>query len=579
MTREQLFEAIGEIDDGLLIEPKKKGRIPARVIAACAAMFAVAVVGVGVVRWMHTGVDLPFVSSEDIGTETLDDSMGCYVDMVNLYGITYEAINTPYGVEPGELLATVNTPLIGFTGEYDGSFVGATLLDEGDSIYAWGDYSTDYRIVGITSDGVIRCYERTNLLGKSLTVPFDEIFPAELAKRVIITDNLPCVLGEIDDPDEVKSLADSLLAGCEWTEKPESAVTPTYRLRFVLEDGSETELLVRGDMGYWLGMYITLPEGLAETIAGHVIYEDVSNSLDAGGLYCSSDFDRRRAYETPEPPYEFLMPMFIDSEGLHMGWIYTGDHTLLADDAVRSVHHEGAEIWYLTESGNAAHMVMNFPDDMRALKKIISEGGTFDEYLTREILYEGDFIDLQVLNGVVWALDESGKLYRNGEFVAEGVSCFALDAQGVTVGGKTLRRIDNDGGEIVLSKRPAQAVAACGAAVVYASGDEVRQVRIDGNGDRLLAELTVTEIASARLETDYMLALLGEDGQAYVYGGGKSLFRIAEDVSDIDMTESYDIVLLHTDGSAEYYECFYNTADDQLMHYQKSGDIFLDPIH
>ncbi len=581
MNKEKLFESINAIDDDILERSEKTpAKKPRRAWLKWGALAAgICIVTIGVILGIRAGHTRP--------SEILDntDSAYCYASVVNYNGSSYESISEPDNFQLGKKLGTVELDLKGFNGEVDESIISSTVLAPGDMIYEWAGYSKEFRICGKKADGTIIYFERQRAEGMERET-IAELFPENsTVTKITICDNYPTQLGEITDRQQIENILEVFKQQAAFTDIEDEKDRPSMgddsrRLYLTLEDGSQTEILLyNGEIGSWIG-YIALPDSFWDMINSSIIYEGGETYLNYGALYADIDFYNYGGSGGNLVNSNYAMePVWAVNGELRMGSYKGGGYIVLAKDAAGFIRIENNDIWYLNTSGAVAHIRFLYSGDQGSFYDSISNGKDLSSAITvREVLYPGPFISLKVRDGVVWTLNDKGILAKNGEQIAAGVACYALDSGGVTFGGADgLFREPLSGGKTIqLANGPVTAVAAAGIRVYYAtSSGEIRRVNVDGTKEAPVFGISAIALQYFGDDRNGGLAILGSDGKAYLLYQESLLYLTAENAAGIEVNPYGIVAILYKNGELELTWSSHEPGNGGL--YLRDG--FILPVH
>lgn len=556
MNKEKLFESINAIDDDILERSEKTpAKKPRRAWLKWGALAAgICIVTIGVILGIRAGNNrLP-------GGDT--NYAGDYISAVIYNGGTYESILKPDNFQLGKKLGTVKLDLKGFTGDMDKSIIGSTILEHGDTIYEWVGYNSQFRICGKKEDGTIMYFEHRYGAEGMKNQSIAELFPQNSAvTKITICDNYPTQLGEITDRQQIENILEVFKQQAAFTDIEDEKDRPSMgddsrRLYLTLEDGSQTEILLyNGEIGSWIG-YIALPDSFWDMINSSIIYEGGETYLNYGALYADIDFYNYGGSGGNLVNSNYAMePVWAVNGELRMGSYKGGGYIVLAKDAAGFIRIENNDIWYLNTSRAVAHIRFLYSGDQGSFYDSISNGKDLSSAITvREVLYPGPFISLKVRDGVVWTLNDKGILAKNGEQIAAGVACYALDSGGVTFGGADgLFREPLSGGKTIqLANGPVTAVAAAGIRVYYAtSSGEIRRVNVDGTKEAPVFGISAVAMQYFGDDRNGGLAILGSDGKAYLLYQESLLYLAAENAAGIEVNPYGIVAILYKNGELE----------------------------
>ncbi|MCE5235426.1 MAG: hypothetical protein LLF87_05160 [Eubacteriales bacterium] len=508
-------------------------------------------------------------TDDAVSTVPSEESTACYFSVVTYRGGSYEEIARPDTLTLGAPLGTVAVDLKIYAGDLGADEIGSTILDVGDTVYAWAGYDSAFRICGRSADGTVRCFERLYAEGLS-NVPVASLFPTNVVK-IAVCDNEPTELGVIDDPTEIAALLNDFTRGAAFLNRADAeertgTAGPDRRLYLTLADGSVTEfLLFNESVGHWAG-YVSLPEGFFERIKAYEIYGG-GEAVHHGALYAGIDY----AYSAHDSVME---PVWAANGELRMGWCMQNRYLVLANDAEGCIRIENTDIWYLSLAGEAKRIRFEYPCDGSSSLDAVENGEDLSWAVTaRETLYAGPYASMEVRGGVVWGLDATGTLYRNGEPFAQGVADFTLDNSGVLYGGETgLYRADAQNKSVRLTEAEVTAVASAGIDVYYATAaGEIRRVRLNGESDALVYDLSAASLCYFEYNGHDALAIVSPGGTAYLLYDGAVLYRIAENVAIFDAWDG-KVAIRYLGGETEITWCSYEPENgglylrDELLH-------------
>ncbi len=495
----------------------------------------------------------------------------------------------------GDRLGTVQFNSIGYEGPYEAFSISSTTLHAGDPIYEWEGYDSLFRICGVDSSGMVHGFERNAIesrfeicfidrfshaidtLDRTITGwfrPRDESsdgsilkwFPdAEKIVSIRICDDNPMELGRIDSAEQIREFVRLFKEATVYPDQFDRAamgLEVKQRIYLTLQDGSETQIILfNKNLGHWKG-YVAIPEGLWDLITSDTLYEAGAENLNYGALCAEIDYAGEAFLEIQD---QYVMaPVWAADGELRIGRYYPGDeYYVLANDAQGFIRIEGTDIWYLTDAGNVSHLRFQYPACEADFIEKLAAGADLSAYVTlREMLYEGPFVSLQVRNGVVWTLDAQGFLSRDGAIVETDVTCFALDAEGVTYGcdDGLFRERKGSASAKQLTQTAVKAVAAAGINVYYATADgEIRKIQIDGDKDCAIRSLAAASLQYSPFDVGE-LAITGEDGKAYLLFGDAELFCIAEGVDKTECAYQVSSVFLRRNGAMEWCSFIYEAG-------------------
>jgi hypothetical protein len=555
MNKERLYESINGIDDDILecsenavLKKSRKSWVKWSALAAA----CLGIIAVGIILSSKGAISNPFE----------DDSKACYASIVYYNGGEYGIIvPPPDNIELGKELGIVKQNLIGGKGvavERDVKVISSTVLKPGDKIYELAGYSPEYRICGKKADGTLVYFERQiaeGLAQKTPAVFFPEI---SAVSKITICDNNPTQLGEITDAGQIQELLQLFTEEAKFTDPDEHYFmggAESRRLYLTLADNSQTEILFYDKkVGHWMG-YVTLPDGFWELIENCIVYEGGEDYLNYGVLYAVIDYANYGYSDGYRVNSDYAMePAWAVNGELRMGW-YADGYTILAKDAAGFIRIENSDIWYLNTLGDVAHLRFWYPHYQGTFYDAVMAGEDLSGYVTvREVLYEGPFLSLQVRDGIVWTLDGAGILRRDGEQVAEGVTCFALDPGGVTYGRADglFRLKSSDSRLIQLADKNVTAVAPAGIKIYYATDSgEICRVRVDGAENTSVYHLPAVTMHYFYGDRNGALAILGSDGNGYLLYEESMLYLAAENAAGIEVDPNGITAILYQDGELE----------------------------
>ena len=457
--------------------------------------------------------------------ETLHSEISIsWADVIYYNGGEYQNVDCDI-VVAGEKLGVVKYNIIDFhncgkTTPSDG--ISATFLKNGTEVHACEGYSPEFRICA-KSISSFAIYERIDIDEES-DVSFSEMIPERnmVEKLLIITTNKYHPVGEIDKTEDIDAFW-NLLKKCKFTDQKVSAANqPKYefKIKIIFSDGSETSFGVFDDgIAYFKGR-VEIPEELYSLAIKNTFAAVRDLEKHKGSFYLGEDFifegnDSDVIYERAS--------MWIADGKLKMSGGINDEHMIITDNAKGQLANENNDFWYLTNEGNVAYI---FCDGQKKKK----EGKEVYECFTEPtVLYEGDYVSLDVYDGVVYALSEDGTLYRNGKAYIQNVKEFMVHSKGVVYTDESGLHLYTDGKNSTLVSKNIDTFDIGGAYVYYSSEDEIRCIRIDGRNDKKLLDFAASSIgfvASDWYFSKSLLTISDKNGNCHVLWDESILYSL-----------------------------------------------------
>ena len=228
--------------------------------------------------------------------------------------------------------------------------------------------------------------------------------------------------------------------------------------------------------------------------------------------------------------------------------------TVLADDVAGDLRVEDMEIWYRTIAGDVAYLYFWYPHGQEQLYEDMDVGMDLSKYVKeRTVLYEGPFAKVQVRDSVVWTLDHTGLLCREGQVVASDVACFELDASGTIYGtSQGLYRLQERTGEICfLAAGDITAVASAELFVYYATDQgQIRCVRVDGLEDRQVCKLDAKGLQWDRMEERRILLATDQQNTLWSVRNDGRMIKLEDHVEATQLVD-YSLWVRMTEDAAK----------------------------
>lgn len=482
-------------------------------------------------------------------------SSACYASVVYYDGHSYSPVTPPTEDAVGDLLAEVEVNLIGYKGKLSRKTTCSTYYGIGDRICVWEGYDPEFRICGVTKNGLIGYYERNNFGNKTVKAISNWLPQAEDVAAISISDDYPNPIGEITDREVITELLGLLHEKTRSSKADlDEQVQVSYRVGLKLLDGSVTNLVVYNNgLGNWKGQ-IALPDEFVDRIAENVIFDHEDQTVSYGGIVGENDNSFYPEYHSGT---EYVMKDVWSVDGqLRMGRFNSSEYTLLAEDAAGCFRVEGPDIWYLTQNGDAAHIRYWYPGDEASFFKKLEAGEDLTGYVTeREILYTGPFVSMQTRGGEIWTLDEEGVLRQNGEIEAREVLCFQLDGCGVSYGRADglYRRRYTEPEAVRLTEGKVTAISTAGITLYYLKdGEMLRRMWVDGSRDELVCQRAIEDFVYLHGSANHSVAMLDAEKNVRILPEGQnSPYLVAENVSAIQTGRFGGLYVQYQDGRLE----------------------------
>jgi hypothetical protein len=472
-------------------------------------------------------------------------------------------------------------------------------LEVGDTIYEWEGYSSEFRICAVTSDGAIHGFERwytgdpfgitfaerlehaVHTMGKSIpdwirsteetddgSIP--DYFPdAADIVDISIHDTRGNVLNTIDSPEDIRKIVDMFIKESYYDVLTGNEIDWKEDMLFLylnLKDGSNIPIsLIDKNHGYWNGE-ISLPKGFFDLVYSYTVYKADVENLNYGAVCAELDYTGTQYLEIQDR--YTMYPVWVSNGELRIGHYQGNEYCVLASNAKGCIRVEGTDIWYLTAAGSVSHLSFQYPKEEGSLLIEMKNGADLSPFVTmREVLDEGPFVSLQVRSSVVWTLDTAGNLAKDGKLVEKEVTCFALDGDGVTYGRKDglFRRGYKDIFSQQVTETEVKAVATAGLYLYYAAQNNwIHKIRVDGLYDTWILNLPVTSLQYSGNQTGG-LALMGEDGKAYLLFDDTDLFCVAESVDRVEYGYNVPVAFLYRNGQFVWKPILYESKHGLRM--------------
>ncbi len=491
--------------------------------------------------------EIVYDTETNSAAETLHSEISIsWSDIIYYNGEEYKNIGCDITPVAGEKLGEVKYNIIdyhnrGETTPTDG--ISATYSKTGTVIYACEGYSPDFRICA-NSISSFAIYERMDINEKN-NIIFSEMIPERdiVEKLLIIPSNKYHPVGEIDKTEDIDAFW-TLLKKSKFTDKKVSAANqPKYEfdIRIIFSDGSETSFGVFDDgIAYFKGR-VEIPRELYSLVAKNTFATVRDLEKHKGSNYLGEDYILDGGGS--DVIYE-RASMWIADGNLKMSGGINDENMIIADNAKGQLSNENNDFWYLTNEGDVAYIFCDGQKKKKEGKEV------FECFTEPTVLYEGDFVSLDVYDGVVYSLSEDGTLYRDGKSYIQNVKDFTVHSKGIVYTDESgLHLYTADGKTSTLVNKNVDTFDIGGAYVYYSAKNEIHKIRIDGENDKKLLDFGASSISFVGSDWYFskpVLAISDKNGNCHVLWDESILYSLGI-MADSFGIYSYKAVFV-TDG-------------------------------
>lgn len=485
-----------------------------------------------------------------------------YISVVRIDGKSYELMYDYFPIEQndngilkGDELGTVEVyiPKAKYR-SYKDTDIASTILEEGSKVYEWKGYSKEFRILGEGMDGKLYGFQRSDRNMPEGTKLVDLVTFSNNISTIILTDNYPRELGRITDPDTLKYLGEILDNEVTFVKEPDNwgelYSDGVRRFEIVLTDGTEVSGAWHEDSDFAsLIGYVTLPKEFTNILSSHEVVSgrEAINTAGGGLLY---DLDYEYLYENLSMEWGAdytIWPMFINAVdgGIEMSpSLWFQERHQITDEIVKDIQSEGQNVWFLNADGDVVKLRYEYYGDESSMKQELDKGASAKSYITEEVVLNGPFIQLRVMDGRLYTLSSEWNLLENGTVIAEKVRAFELDGDSVVFADdKGIYRYKYTGEREILIETDTDVITSSGLYVYYSPREGgVYKLRINEAIPTKISDLTASRLIYSGADGKELGILEKGTGKLYVSSREEIQYLIRENVIDFGFYSSQIIV-------------------------------------
>ncbi len=334
-----------------------------------------------------------------------------------------------------------------------------------------------------------------------------------------------------------------------------------YLLTMVLKDGSRERAVINNGLCIMTATFYVQEDILAQ-LREAVVYsvKNIPDNANSGGIVATSAIeDEERNWTDEEIEWVTLrsgMEARIDTvEGDALYYTYgvnVQSRSLIDPGSVSSVQKYKKYIYYINSAGEIIRLHRFEKKDEMGFMIAVGEDGVLS-HVKLETIDPGPYTKLRIVGECFYTLDAAGTLKADGEVIAENVTDFEPDYDGVCyVDDSGLWRL-KDGQLTCIAQGDIDCFAFAAAKVFYSTGGEVMKVRLADGVTESLGRMDARRMVWTTVDSEECLITADEQGCLTVrfLEGNRRSFVIAESgVEVIGLEGNYDLV---AGGSDEMY--------------------------
>lgn len=453
--------------------------------------------------------------------------------------------------------------------------ISSTNVPWGETIYQQEGYDPSFRVCArIERDGEIYSFRRNlNAGGDHDDTPADFY---DGSKRPIdmygdFSDQVELIrvdiggytaAGEIYGND-ARELTSKLLSCVYELEDPgrENDNKEYYLLTIILKDGSRERAVINNGRCMMTAMFY-VQEDILDQLQETVVYSVKNipaNAKSAGLVATSATENEERNWTEEEIEWMCLregMEVRIDTvEGDALYYTYgvnVQSRSLIGPGPVSSVQKYKKYIYYINSTGKIIRVHRFEKKDEMGFMIAVSEDGVLS-HIKIETLDPGPYTKLRIVGESFYTLDASGTLKADGEVIAENVTEFEPDYDGVCyIDDSGLWRLKN-GKLTCIAQGDIDCFAFAAAKIFYCTGGELMKFRFSDGEMESLGSINARRMVWTTVDMEECLITIDDCGclTARFLDGNRRSFVIAETgVEVMGLEDNYNLV---AGGSEEMY--------------------------
>lgn len=449
--------------------------------------------------------------------------------------------------------------------------ISSTNVPWGETIYQQEGYDPSFRICArIERGGEIYSFRRRADEAFLQSLDSREMSPGDLygdishrVERITITRYFgDMVVGELEG-DKAQEFAASFLS-CTYDEsareeyETDDQVQNFCLIKFELEDGTIEEARMTESGACRMVGYFWLREDILAQLREAVTYSAacIPNNAQSRGTLVSDMLDQQESYTQEDNSWKYLR-MAAQLDTVENNILYyelranLDIRCALEPEPVTSVQGYKQYIYYLNDSGAVKRLWREDMEEVDFMLTVEKDG--IESHISTETVDPGPYTKLRIVGESFYTLDASGTLKADGEVIAENVTEFEPDYDGVCyIDDSGLWRLKN-GKLTCIAQGDIDCFAFAAAKIFYCTGGELMKFRFSDGKTEDLGRINAHRMVWTTVDHEECLITIDEDGclTARFLDGNRRSFVIAETgVEVMGLEDNYNLV---AGGSEEMY--------------------------